>query len=245
MEIAGFLKESFIDYPGKISSVVFTPNCSYRCPSCHANELLKTNNRVDEKEVLSYLSSKKGWIDGVVLCGGEPTMEKGLESFLHTIKEMGFDIKLDTNGNNPKVLNQLNNKNLLDYIAMDVKAPKHLYGQVTGRKNNTDIIIKNVENSMKFLSDSFNGNYEFRTTIVPVIKNGKIDYLNKKEIEDIATWIVQITGKDNHNYFLQAFVPRKGQLINSRLEEIAETPQEHMVELKKAVVKILPNVEIR
>lgn len=245
MEIAGFQKESFIDYPGKISSVIFTPRCNYRCPGCHAKELLTTNNRIPGKGVLNYLDSKRDWIDGVVFCGGEPTMEKGLEDFLYKVKEMGFKTKLDTNGSMPLILENLEHNGFLDYVAMDVKAPKYLYGDVIGDSRNIVGKIKKIEESMKILSNSQNLNYEFRTTIVPVEKNGKIDYLSKKEVIDTAKWIVQTTKKNNHKYFLQVFVPREDQLINSKLEKIAETPYEYMVELKKAVLDILPNTEIR
>ncbi len=242
MEIAAFQQESFIDYPGKISTIIFTARCNFKCPGCHAKNIIATKNRVLEKEFFKYLNSKKDWIEGVVICGGEPTVEPDLMDFIKKIKEKGFLVKLDTNGSNPEKLSELLKNNLVDYVAMDVKAPKALYGKVTGTKDLNH--IDSIEKSMKIVSKF--PNYEFRTTIFPVIrKDGEISFLTPKEIESLATWLVEITGNKEHKYFLQAFVPRVGELMDERLEEFPETPEDLLNDMHEKVVKHLPNAKIR
>ena len=133
MKIGQFLKESVNNYSGKISSVVFSAGCNYRCPACHAKHILDGKSNIDEDEVFNYLESRKGWIEGVVLCGGEPTLQKGLPAFAWRIKSRGFDVKLDTNGSNPGMIENLLKEKIVDYVAMDVKAPKEIYPLAAGK----------------------------------------------------------------------------------------------------------------
>ncbi len=239
MKIGEFLKESFIDYPGKISAVVFFPDCNYRCPACHAKPLLTSREERDEKEFFDYLDSRKKWIEGVVLCGGEPTLEPRLVDFVRKLKERGLAVKLDTNGSNPEVLKKLREENLIDYVAMDVKAPKELYKAVTGISG---INLKNIEESFQIVKEF--PAYEFRTTIAPIIRE-EIDFMTPEEVEAIAKWIVEVTGDSTHRYYLQPFVPRQGELINPRLEEFPETSKDLMEKAQREAIKYLRQSEIR
>jgi len=239
MQIHGYLKESFIDYPGKISSVIFTPDCNYSCSSCHAKEILRSGQKISEKEFFQYLDSHKNWIDAIVLCGGEPTLEKGLVKFIEELKQKKLFVKLDTNGSNPDLLKILNQKKLIDYVAMDVKGPASLYNKITQKNVN----IKNIEESIKQVPQF--PDYEFRTTIVPIIRENTINFMAVKEATDIAKWIVKRTGNENHKYFLQPFVPRENQLLDKRLENFPETPKELLNKCLEEIKKYLPNTRIR
>lgn len=188
MEIAGFIKNSFVDYPGVISSVVFTPFCNFNCWYCHNCEVIsQIKGTIPESEVFSFLEKRKGFIDGVVVSGGEPTLQKDLVSFIRKIKKMGFKVKLDTNGSNQKALETLVDENLLDYIAMDIKAPIDKYKQIIGKDFPKEAIISAIEYVKNCGVD-----HEFRTTFSPD--------LTKEDIADIAT----LVGKD-HKFSLQQY----------------------------------------
>jgi len=242
MQIRNFVRESNIDFPGKVpSAVVFTPGCNYRCPSCHAKHLLQEGRNMKEEEFFDYLDARKGWLEGVVICGGEPTLQATLKYFAWELKERGLAVKLDTNGSNPEDLRELKEKGLVDYVAMDVKAPSYLYKKVVGR----DLDLRDdVEKGIAVVSQF--PDYEFRTTITPIKrKGGKINFMTIREVCDIAKWIVGLTGDDTHKYFLQPFVPRKDGLIDSDFEKIGETPKELLEYMKKEVSKYLPKCDIR
>lgn len=239
MRIRNFLKESYNDYAGKVSAVVFSPGCDYNCPACHVKHLLNPGEDKEEKEFFDYLDSRKEWIQGVVLCGGEPTLQPDLAGFVKKLKQRGLAVKLDTNGNHPQVLKKLYEEDLIDYIAMDVKAPKELYETITGVSG---INLQNIEESLQIVSEF--PAYEFRTTISPIIRK-EIDFMTPKEVGDIAKWIVEVTGDSAHRYYLQPFVPRQGELIDPRLEEFPETPKDLMEKAHREAIKYLSNCKIR
>ena len=240
MQIRNFLKESFIDYPGKISSVVFVSGCNYRCPSCHVRSIVDGKAEINEENFFEYIDSRKGWIEGVVLCGGEPTAQNGIGDFASRIKESGLKVKLDTNGSNPEMLDELRREEVIDYVAMDIKAPPRFYSRAVGKK----IVFEDMERSM-VITSSF-PDYEFRTTICPIYKNGSVaEFMNAQEIEEIANYIIGITIRNDHKYFLQRFIPRKNELIDLRLEDFPETSEILMKEAYEKVSKILPKTRIR
>ena len=209
MIIAGLQKSTLIDFPGKIACIVFLAGCNFRCPWCYSSELvlplkIVTQPRFSEKEVLDFLRTRKGLLDGVVICGGEPTINKDLGLFLEKIKELGFAIKLDTNGSNPKILKDLTDRRLIDYVAMDIKAPRALKSEARNPKSEIyekimedGVKMEDIEESVEFLK---NGrlDFEFRTTCVPGVHK-------KEEFLDIAKWI----GGKNVKYYLQSFVSQK------------------------------------
>ena len=165
MIIGGFQKVSLIDYPGKISSIIFTQGCNFSCVYCHNKELININNSTEntykEKEIIEFLKQRTKKIDAVVITGGEPTLQKDLIPFMKQIKELGFLVKLDSNGTNPDVLKEAINSKLVDYIAMDIKAPLEKYSSIT--KTNVD--IEKIKESINLIKNS-GIQHEFRTTVL-------------------------------------------------------------------------------
>jgi len=242
MKISGFRKISSIDYPGKISSVVFTPGCNFSCPACHAKYVIEGREEYSEESVFSYLDFAKSFVDGVVVCGGEPTSQGDLFEFLRKVKKKGFTTKLDTNGSRPDILENLLKKELVDYVAMDIKGPNYLYPQIIGKK---DFDVKRIERSAKLLSHS-RADYEFRTTVVPIWRNeGEgLNWMTESEAKSMAKWISGVADKES-KWYLQKFVPRKGELIDSRLESLDETSSEILEKMKAEIERYFPNCEIR
>jgi pyruvate formate lyase activating enzyme len=194
MVIGGLQKFSLIDYPGRISAIVFTRGCNFRCPYCHNPELVdpaRYGPILPEAEVLSFLESRRGRLDAVTLTGGEPTLQPDLDRFLHAVKGMGYLTKLDTNGSNPELLEALIRRRLVDYLAMDVKGPLGKYERVAGVKVQTEKIRRSVE-----LVIASGIGYEFRTTIVR-------SQLDPADLAETAVWLAR------GGYVLQPFVPAK------------------------------------
>lgn len=165
MKIAGFHKNSFVDYPGEIAAVVFTPGCNFDCYYCHNRSLLRTeaaHNLIPDKDVLSFLKGRISFLDAVVITGGEPTLQPDLIPFMGRLKAMGFKVKLDTNGTHPEVVENLVQQKLLDYIAMDIKAPFSKYKDICGN----DQYLEAIEQSIDYLLNC-GVDYEFRTTFSP------------------------------------------------------------------------------
>jgi pyruvate formate lyase activating enzyme len=185
MRIGGFVKQSLIDYPNKIAAVVFTQGCNFQCGYCHNPQLVLPHLFIENPEfnpsnIFRYLKSRKNWLDGVVITGGEPTIHKDLPEFLKKIKAMGYSIKLDTNGSNPYMLKQIITNKLVDYIAMDIKniPEKNLYEEITGIQMTTKI-IENLQLSIQIINNS-SIEREFRTTFIPKIHNKNTIELIKK-----------------------------------------------------------------
>ncbi len=248
MKIKGIQSESFIDYPKGLSTVLFVGTCPYRCGSCHAKGLLESDQEYTEQEIISFLESRKKSINKVVITGGEPTKEKGLISFIEELGKRNFDIKLDTNGSAYEILLEIKDKKLVNYIAMDVKGPLHLYPQLVGVKKIN--VAGLVESPIKIVSQF--PDYEFRTTIVPILDNSQIRWLSPEEIKQTAELIQASTGSKYHKYFLQRFVaPKKNEVINPifskdhLLEEFHKTPKKYLEECLFEAQKILPNTRIR
>ena len=194
MIIGGFQKFSLIDYPGKISCIVFTQGCNFRCPYCHNPELIPFMPlvKIKEETILSFLERRKGKIDAVVITGGEPTIHQDLLKFIQKIREMGYLIKLDTNGSNPEMLEIIINHSLVDYIAMDIKAPLEKYREVI----HSVISLEEVKRSIRMIMNS-GIKYEFRTTVVK-------SQLSKEDIISIGKLV-----EGAELYILQKFIPFK------------------------------------
>ncbi len=217
MKIGGLQKFSLIDYPQKMSAIIFTSTCPFRCFFCYNPELvlpekIKKHPLLPEEKVLDFLKKRKGLLEGVVLTGGEPLMQKDVIEFIRKIKKMGYLIKVDTNGFYPEVLKKLLDGDLLDYVAMDIKAPKKKYGKITGIK----IDLEKIEKSIRLLKNS-QIDYEFRTTVG--------DFLTKKDIIEIAEWI-----KGSSKYYLQNFKP--GETIRGDLKPY---PEEELIGIVKEI----------
>lgn len=222
MKIHGLQKTTLIDYPGKIACTIFLAGCNFRCSYCHNPELIsiKGEGKYSETNILNFLKRRQGQLEGVCITGGEPLFSLDVK-FVRKIKELGYSVKLDTNGSFPKKLQMLIDEGLIDYIAMDIKASKEMYERVVGSK----ILIKNIEESIKIISRF--PNYEFRTTIVP-------KFHSKKEIEKMFSWINSLVeGKVKH-YYLQGF-KNNGKLLDESLNSEKDVEGDYLFDLKEAV----------
>lgn len=200
MRIGGFLKQSLIDYPGYIASVIFTSGCNFRCFYCHNPELvlperIEENELIKETEVFAYLERNKLLLDAVVITGGEPTIQNDLIEFITKVKELNLKVKLDTNGTNPEILSMLINSDLIDYIAMDIKTPLNLeeYRKIVGKQFSISQ-LDNILKSIRIIAQS-NVRYEFRSTLIKDIHS----------LEDVKQMSESIKG----NYYLQEYNPDK------------------------------------
>jgi len=189
MRIGGYEKLSTVDYPGEMACSIFLVGCNFNCGYCHNPSLISGNGEyIDKKEVMDYLIQRRDMLDAVCISGGEPTCNTDLKDFIKEIKALGYKVKLDTNGTHPGVIKDLLKENLLDYIAMDIKASPKKYSKVVGKM----VDMKNIYESIEILKNS-GIKYEFRTTYLPE--------LDKDDINEIATTMV----KGNSKYYLQQF----------------------------------------
>lgn len=191
MRICGLQKLTLLDFPKKTACTVFLGGCNFRCPFCHNGNLAEgiLDNQIPEDELFSFLKKRSGLLDGVCITGGEPTLNPDLEDFIKEIKSFGYSVKLDSNGTNPKLLKSLLEKNLIDYIAMDIKNSKDSYPETCGVEN---LNIKDIEESVEIIKNS-GIDYEFRTTVVS-------QFHTTEEIEKMGKWL-----KGAKKYFLQSF----------------------------------------
>lgn len=211
MIIGGFQRFSLIDYPGKICAIIFTQGCNFRCPYCHNPELINPNvskNIISKEEVLSFLKKRKGKLDAVEITGGEPTVQEGLVELLREVKDIGYLVKLDSNGSHPEVIEKVIKLKIADYLAMDVKAPLEKYPEVTC----SNVDISGITRSIELVKNSGLG-YEFRTTIVK-------SQLRKENIIEIGKLI-----KGAKLYILQKFVSSKA-LSSKFLDETTYSDEE-------------------
>lgn len=222
MNIAGLQKLSLLDYPGKMSCIVFTQGCNFRCPFCHNASLVEGGGEnLSKDSVLEFLSLRKKTLDGVVISGGEPTIQKDLPEFLQEIKSIGYDIKLDTNGSHPDVLKNLVKEKLIDYVAMDIKNGPCEYDIASG----TDKFLDKVTLSKEFLLQD-TVDYEFRTTLVKGIHT-------KENLLSLAQWI-----KGAKRYFLQNYKD-SGNILNPfGLGSFDDTRMKEFLELVLPVIAV-------
>ena len=198
--ICGLQKMTLLDFPGKIACTVFLGGCNFRCPFCHNSELFmgKPEKLMEDEEFFKFLKSRKGLLDGVCVSGGEPTLYKNMPEFLAKIKELGFLVKLDTNGSRPALVKELVEKNLVDYIAMDVKNSPAMYAQTVGLES---MDLAPIEESLRFLIGG-TVPYELRTTLVSQLHT-------EESIQDMGAWLGGlVTGMKPKQLFLQSFVDR-------------------------------------
>ncbi len=240
MKIGAALGFNLIDYPGRIAAVAFTPGCNYLCPHCHAAPLLADAKDIGDEGFLQYLDTVKEWVNGVVICGGEPTLQPDLIPFIEKVRSRGLAVKLDTNGSNPRVLASLLEGKLVDYVAMDVKGPRFLWPATAGVEGSGEAMLESIKLVTRFPA------YEFRTTVAPVLRAGEeITFLTVNEMVAAARLITGTTGSTAHKYYVQKFVPRKDGLLDKRLEAFPETPFRLLQDIHKEVLKHIPNTQLR
>ncbi len=245
MIIGALQKFSLLDYPGKISAIVFTQGCNFRCQFCYNPMLVwptavsklkytphpagqqKVHPHIEQDDLFVFLKSRTGKLDAVVITGGEPCLQKDLIDFVQKVKALGFLVKLDTNGSSPEVLAKLIKEKLIDYVAMDLKASKAKYGEVTGAEVNFNNIIKSVKLIM-----TSGLPYEFRTTVVP-------DLLDKDDIGEMGETI-----KGADKWYLQNFISR-GELVNEKFQGKVPYNARQMKEMAEIGGKYVKKCEVR
>ena len=228
MNIGGLQKTSLLDYPDTISAIIWTIGCDFCCPFCYNKDLvLGKVGVISEEEILSFLEKRKGMLEGLVISGGEPLMQKDVVQFAEKAKKLGYLIKIDTNGTFPEKLKELIDKELVDYIAMDVKAPKKKYDKLTNVK--TD--IKKIEKSIKIILDSA-PDYEFKTTFVPGL-------LTKEDIINIAKWLER-----SKRFYLQQF-KNDAPLISSKLKNVVPYSKEELIDMLNYIKPYFESCDVR
>jgi pyruvate formate lyase activating enzyme len=231
MILGGLQKLTLIDYPGHIAATVFTVGCNFRCPFCHNPELIsnfefRISNDLED-EFFEHLKNRQGKIEGVCITGGEPTIQLDIIEFIRKIKDLGFKVKLDTNGSRPDVLRKLFSERLLDFVAMDIKNSLDKYNATTNSKVDTERIRLSVD-----LIRHSGVDYEFRTTVVPGLHE-------EEDFEKIGEWL-----KGSKKYVLQAFED-KGKLLDPGLKQKTKNKKIDLGRVAKKIGKYFEKVETR
>jgi pyruvate formate lyase activating enzyme len=232
MIVNGLQKLSLLDYPTKTAATIFFAGCNFRCPFCHNGDLVLNSekaDKIDDEEIMEFLKTRVGLLDGICITGGEPLLKNDLMPFISKVKEMGFLVKLDTNGSFPMRLKELLGSGMIDYVAMDVKNSKDKYGLTSGipKIMQTDIINK-IEASIKLLTDS-SVDYEFRTTVTKELHD-----LN--DMEEIGKWI-----QGSKKYVIQNFMDSEKTIAKG----FSSQDEEWILEAKKIVQKYVDEVLTR
>jgi pyruvate formate lyase activating enzyme len=216
LKIKGFQKSSFIDYPDKISAVIFTGGCNFRCPYCHNSELVyNKSDSLESEEILDYLKKRKKYLDGVCISGGEPTLQKDLAGFIEKLKALDYLVKLDTNGTSPETVKELLDKSLIDYVAMDIKAPFSKYRSVVIEKTDIDKIKETVEILKNSAID-----YEFRTTICKELVTAKDILTIAKDLRGSKRYTLQNYRYSDNTLSSIKYTPYKREELELVVEEI-------------------------
>lgn len=227
MKIYGLEKLSMVDFDGHLCATVFTAGCNFRCPFCHNADLVNGTNlsEISEEKFFTYLKKRKGMLDSVCVSGGEPTLQKDLPEFIKKIKDLGFLVKLDTNGTNPKMLKELVENNLVDYVAMDIKNSRESYLKTAG-KGNFD--LNKIDESISYLKTGVVP-YEFRTTLIS-------GHHTENEIKKMGSWISGAS-----KLYLQHFVD-SGNCIEGGMSEVTKEQAE---KFKTILEKTIREVHLR
>ena len=228
MVIHGLQKLTLLDYPGHTACTVFTAYCPWRCPFCHnASLVLRPDSQpvLPEEEFFAFLEKRRGLLDGVAVTGGEPTVHRDLPAFLRRIRDLGFAVKLDTNGTNPAMLRQILEQGLADYVAMDIKAGRDNYSAATGTLRPG---LPAVEESVELLRSS-GVDHEFRTTVVKELHSDA-------DFRDIARWL-----RGEEKYFLQAFKD-SGDILSGGYTACTRPEMEAF---RAQVLPSIPHTEVR
>lgn len=215
MKISGFDKLTLLNYPDKLACTIFTSGCNLRCPFCHNSGLVTNNyNEISFDSIYEYLKKRIGILDGVCITGGEPLIHADIKDYIKKIKDLGYLVKIDTNGCNPKLLKELIDLKLVDYIAMDIKNIYSKYDITSGVKVNID----NIKKSISIIENS-GIDYEFRTTIVK-------EFHSIQDIKEILSYI-----SSNSNYYIQNF-KNSNDVFNRNLSSFSE---KELVEMKNKI----------
>ena len=233
MKICGLQKVSTIDYPGEIACTIFLYGCNFRCGFCYNPDLVIRDapEEFSEEYVLDFLKTRIGKLDAVCITGGEPLMTLDFD-FVRKIKDLGFKIKVDTNGSFPNRLKEMIDLKLVDYVAMDIKSSREKYSETAG----VDVDLEKIEESIKMIHDF--GAYEFRTTIV-----GRLH--DAYSVMAMAKWLNAICGAKPKKFFLQGFKVNKDGMIDEDFQNELNVGEEFLVELKECVNEYFEKLEVR
>ena len=224
MRLGGLQKTTLIDYPEKVSAIVWTVGCNFRCPFCYNKEIVTGDvELIPEQQVFSFLKKRKNMLEGLVVTGGEPLLQDDIENFCKKVKKLDYLVKIDTNGSFPERLQKLIHDGLVDYIAMDVKAPLGKYEGIT----NVKVDVEKIKRSIKIIRSS-SVDHEFRTTFVP----GFLEMQDILEISDLL--------KGAKRFYLQQFKPISP-MLSRDLEKVEPYNKDYMFE---TLEKIKPYFEI-
>ena len=229
MKIQGLQKMTLLDFPGRVACTVFLGGCDFRCPFCHNYELIdgSASAVMEEEELLSFLEGRKGLLDGVAFTGGEPCLRRDLPDLMRRIREMGFAVKLDTNGHHPALLAEIIRQNLVDYVAMDIKNSRRHYAETIGLKPE-EFSLAAIEESVELLKNGHT-DYEFRTTVVKQLHS-------EDDFHEIGTWL-----KGAKRYFLQCFTDRD----SVPFEGFSAPEREEMLRYADIMKQFVPDTQIR
>ena len=228
MKIGGLQKTSLLDYPDILSAIIWTAGCNFRCPFCYNKQLvLGKTEIISEETILSFLEKRRDVLEGLSISGGEPLLQEDIVDFTEKVKKLNYLIKIDTNGAFPEKLKELIDKKLVDYVSMDVKAPKEKYDQLVGVK--TD--ISKIEQSIDLIKNEA-PDYEFKTTVVPGM-------LNKKDIVEIAKWL-----EGSKQFYLQQF-KSDSPLVSSKLNDVVPYSKEKLSEMLHEIKPFFKNCSLR
>lgn len=228
MHFCGMNKTTLLDYPGHVAAALFTGGCNMRCPFCQNSVLVLAPQKqpeIAEHDVLDFLHRRRGILEGVCITGGEPTLQNDLEDFIRRVRKMEYLIKLDTNGYRPRILRHLLEEELLDYVAMDIKASKERYGIACGL---AEVELNRIEESVELLKTS-SISYEFRTTVVKGIHS-------PEEFTAIGRWL-----QGSRAYYLQSFRD-SGQVMQPGF---AEFERAELEEMRERAAQYVPRTELR
>lgn len=233
MKIAGLQKVTTIDYPGEIACTIFLYGCNFRCGFCHNPDLVIKDfeGEFSKKDILCFLEKRIGKLDAVCITGGEPLMTLDLD-FVKKIKNLGYKIKIDTNGSFPEKLSEIIKLDLVDYIAMDIKGDKENYSKISG----VNVDLEKIEKSIKIIYDF--GKYEFRTTVVN-------RFHSTNSILNLGKWLTEICEGKPQKFFLQGFKKNKEGMIDSSFSSEEDVSEELLEKLRENVKEFFEIIKIR
>lgn len=234
MEFKGLEKSSFIEWTGKAVAVAFTGGCNFRCPFCQNKDLVLNPEKIPTitgEEVLEHLESKRRWLDGLAITGGEPTLHSSLMNFSKKVKDAGFEVALETNGSNPSVIEKMISEELVDYFFIDIKASLDWkeYQKAIGVDDKS--LFDNLKKTINILKNS-DLDYEFRTTVVPGL-------IEEEELIEIADQIKEKTD----NYYIQQFTPQN--TLVKKYEKFDPIPEEDLLEVRDKIKDNFEKCEVR
>ena len=238
MNIRGFLPTSLNEWPGKVSAVIWTAGCNFRCPFCQNKELVlepEKLKRFYQEKILADLKQRRDWLDAVVVTGGEPTLSGDLSEFLSRCKQIGLLTMIETNGTRPRILEKLFQVRLIERISMDLKADFDCYSQAAGIK----VAVNKIKESVKLIINS-GLDFEFRTTVVPTLHTKQSLVKLARQLKNLVS---SFESPVSVNWFFQQFIPKK--CLDPKFEKIKPYSEKELKQILLAVQKYIPKAKLK